>query len=127
MARRRTPAGPKLVPAEDDPRSYRSRATLPGPWGDEEEPYVATLPKVLERHAADTEGGMAPVVEYKLPGTTWMPWHPILRVADLPREQAVSMTRTVYHRVTGEPRDETRWEIAPQGHRRLLEAMDHAD
>lgn len=61
---------PKAAPITEvaDPKAYRSRPTLPGPFGDEEPPYEGTLAEVLERHAVDREAGMDPVLEYRIHG-----------------------------------------------------------
>lgn len=42
---------------------WRSRPTLPGPFGDDEPPYEGDEAAVRARHEADTLAGMAPVLE----------------------------------------------------------------
>jgi len=42
---------------------WRSRPTLPGPFGDQEPPYAGPEADVRARHAADTLAGMAPILE----------------------------------------------------------------
>ena len=45
------------------PALWRSRPTLPGPFGDSEPAYEGTEAAVRARHTADTLAGMAPVLE----------------------------------------------------------------
>lgn len=42
---------------------WRSRPTLPGPFGGQEPPYEGTEPAVRARHEADTRAGMSPKLE----------------------------------------------------------------
>ena len=105
------PPKPKAEKVEDDPRSYRSRATLPGPFGDEEPPFLGTLQEVQERAAVDAEAGMAPVIEYRLPGMPWVPWRQPVLVQDLAR------------RGLARQGESGKWEISPEGQRLIYEAM----
>lgn len=105
------PPKPKPVKVEEDPNSYRSRTTLPGPFGDDEPPFYGTLQEVQERAAVDAEAGMAPVIEYRIPGTPWMPYRPPVLVADLARQGLARQGES------------GKWEISPAGQRMIYAAM----
>ncbi len=129
--RGRKPKAPAVVKTADDGMQYRSRPTLPGPFGDEEPPYVGTLPEVLERAEVDRQAGMEPAVEYRTPGSTWAPWRRPLLLADLAH---LGHAREVTHMVKGgrggedDPnlsdgkKEVTRWEVTPQGEAMLRAA-----
>lgn len=104
------PPPPKVEKVEKDPNLYRSRPTLPGPFGDDEPPFYGTRQEVQERAAVDAEAGMSPVVEYRLPGTPWMPYRQAVTVEELSR---LGLARQI----------ESRWQIHPEGQRRIYEAM----
>jgi len=106
----RLPAPIKAEEERPDHRVYRSRPTLPGPFGDEEPPFEGTLREVVARHAVDVEGGMEPVLEYRIHGTPWMPWRRPVLVAELVQ---LGLARQV----------ERGWSISPEGQRRIYEAM----
>lgn len=117
------PPAPKPVKVEPDPRSYRSRPTLPGPFGDEEPPFEGPLPEVLERAAVDTEAGMAPVIEYRLPGLPWMPWRRPVLVQDLHRLGLAHERTDSWTDAGGKKRSRSFWVIDPEGQRMIYDAM----
>lgn len=88
---------------------YRSRPTLPGPFG-EEPATEGTLAEVQARHAMDTDSRLAPVIEYRVPGVPWALWRKPVTVRDLARE-GLAQER------------EGRWHVLPEGARRLREAL----
>lgn len=100
----------KVEPDQTGGNIYRSRPTLPGPFGDEEPPYEGELHQVIARHAVDTEGGMAPVIEYRLHGCPWRQWRKPVTVEELAREGLARQ-------------GERGWIIEPEGQRRIYEAM----
>lgn len=122
---------PAAVLVKDDGRQYRSRPTLPGPFGDPEPPYQGPLGEVLERAEIDRAGGMEPVVEYRMPGAPWMEWRRPLLLAEL---EQLGHAREVSRMVKAGPstqddtshgfgmREEKRWEITPQGEAMLRAA-----
>lgn len=101
---------PKPEPVKTGGNVYRSRPTLPGPFGDDEPPFYGELHEVLARHAVDVEGGMAPVLEYRFHGCPWVPWRVPVMVEDLSRDGLAHQ-------------GERGWEIDPEGQRRIYEAM----
>ena len=105
------PPAPKAEKVEPDPRSYRSRPTLPGPFGDDEPPFYGTRAEVEARALVDTEAGMAPVIEYRLPGTPWMEWRKPVLVADLARLGLARQT------------EGSKWQISHEGQRMIYEAL----
>lgn len=107
--RGRKPKAPAAVTTADDGRSYRSRPTLPGPFGDDEPPFEGTLAEVLERAKIDREAGMEPVIEYRLPGAPWMRWRRPLTVEDLAR-------------LGHAHQEEGKWKIDAEGERMLRAA-----
>ena len=122
MARRR--ATPKPEPTEVDRREFRSRPTLPGPFGDDEPPFIGTYAEVMERATVDREGDMAPIVEYRVHGIGWVTYRKPVLVDELRRiGLAREKTYMVRSKATGEAREETRWEIDPEGQRMIHEAM----
>lgn len=106
----RLPPKPKEVKVATDPNSYRSRPTLPGPFGDEEPPFYGTRQEVQERAAVDAEAGMSPVVEYRLPGTSWMTYRQPVTVEDLAH---LGLAR----------QGERGWIISAEGQRMIYDAM----
>lgn len=105
------PAAVKVEVETPDRGHYRSRPTMPGPFGDDEPPFVGTLAEVVARHAADTEGGMEPVLEYRTHGMPWVPYRKPVLVADL------ALLGLAHQR------DGTKWTIDPEGQRMIYEAM----
>lgn len=73
----------KKPPVDDRVIFYRSRPTAPDPFGEIEEPTVGTLDEVLARGRADRAGGLDPVIEYRVPGAAWSPYHPVVLVPQL--------------------------------------------
>lgn len=106
------PPAPKAEKVEPDPRMYRSRPTLPGPFGDDEPPFEGTLAEVLARHEVDTEAGMAPVIEYRTAGTPWFRWRRPVLVAELARLGLARQT------------EGSKWQISPEGQRMIYDAME---
>lgn len=114
------PTAPAAAP--DERYRYRSRATLPGPFGDLDEPYEDTLESVLDRHADDDEAGLEPVVEYKVPGVTWAAWRRPLLLSELATEGLAHERTHMVKIAPGEVREVTRWELEPGAWERLREA-----
>jgi len=105
--RGRKPKAPPAEPPRDEGFHYRTRATQPGPFGDTEEPWEGPLPDVLKRAEADDAAGMAPVIEYRLPGAPWMRWRRPLLIEDLARLGLAHQ------------KDGSKWQITQEGQRRL--------
>jgi hypothetical protein len=129
--RGRKAKAPAAVATPDDGRSYRSRPTLPGPFGDDEPPYEGTLAEVLERAEIDREAGMEPVVEYRTAGSPWAAWRRPLMLAELAQlGLAREVTRMVKAGASTQDdqshgygmREEKRWEVTPQGEEMLRAA-----
>lgn len=123
-ARKRTilspiiPRAVKAKPTADAPgERWRSRPTLPGPFGDDEPPFYGTEAEVRERAAVDQLGGMAPVVECYTGGAGWYLRRPRVTCAMLGK---LGHARALEVNAKGEG---TVWQILPEGQRLINESL----
>lgn len=101
---------------------YRSRPTVPNPFGELDPPYVGDLDAVLARGRQERAVGSEPVIEYRSPGATWAAYHPAVTCNDLRRiGLAREVTQTVFTR-EGKTKSETRWKITREGQQLVTDA-----
>lgn len=113
--RAKAPTAAELAKGAEE---WRSRPTLPGPFGDDEAPYCsASEAEVRARAEVDTAGGMAPIVERRTKGVGWQPARKVPTVAELAE---LGHARALERNASGAG---TVWEIKPEGYRLLHESM----
>jgi len=117
MARPRSilsPVIPRARKAKPAPAAavhrWRSRPTLPGPFGDQEPPYTGPEADVRARHAADTLAGMAPILETHS-AAHWGQHRDVPTVREL---AGLGMAKEVAPNV---------FQLTPAGQARIYEAM----
>jgi hypothetical protein len=89
---------------------WRSRPTLPGPFGDDEQPFEGDEAAVRARHEADTLAGMAPVLE-------------VHSAADWTRHRDVPTMRELAHQGLAHEVASNIFKATPAGQARIYEAM----
>lgn len=102
---------------------YRSRPTAANPFGEVEPPTEGSLAEVLARGSADREAELHPVIEYKVPGTLWMPYRPVVLIEHLAhRRLAREVTTPYFDEKAAKMRTRTGWQIEPAGYQAIRDA-----
>lgn len=102
---------------------YRSRPTAANPFGEVEPPTEGTLAAVLARGRADRDAGLEPVIEYRVPGTLWMTYRPVVLIEHLAqRRLAREVTTPYFNETSGKMSTRTGWQIEPAGERAIKDA-----
>lgn len=103
-----------------DTTHYRSRPTVPNPFGQLDQPFVGDLATVLARGRADRAIGLEPVIEYRKPGMAWTAYHPPVTCEELRRYQlAHELTESHYDPTSAKRRTTKRWKIEPHGYQAI--------
>lgn len=102
---------------------YRSRPTAANPFGEVEPPTEGKLAAVLARGRADRDAELEPVIEYRVPGSTWAAYHPTVTCEELQRRRlAREKTESYFDHKAAKMRSTTRWEIDPAGYAAIRDA-----
>lgn len=97
--------------------AYRSRPSAANPFGGLDQAFESeSLTDVLAQGRRDRAAGLNPIIEYRVRGATWAPYHPALTVEQL-RAHGLARAETVttVNPRTGTTITRTLWTITDRG------------